>query len=89
MMMMMMIVAEIMEGNVVFADNPLLCYVSTIDWQLLLGGRLQAQVINANNPNKFQRTCKYGIQLLIASHTISSSSPSSSLNGRRSPSLVC
>jgi len=46
-----------MDGDVLFADNPLLCYVSTIEWQLLLGGR-QADVIIANDPNKFQRRCK-------------------------------
>lgn len=40
------------------ADNPLLCYLSTINWQALLGGR-QANVIVANDPNKFQRTCLY------------------------------
>jgi len=40
-----------------FASNPLLCYVSTIDWQSLLGGR-ETEVIIFNDPNKFQQKCK-------------------------------
>jgi len=47
-----------MDGEVMFVDNPLLCYVSTIDWQSLLGGR-QTHVIIANDPNKFYRRCQY------------------------------
>jgi len=37
-------------------DNPLLCHVTTIEWQSMLGGR-QAEVIVANDPNKFHITC--------------------------------
>jgi len=50
------IVAEIMDGDVMIVDNPLLCFVSSIEWQSLLGGR-QADVIIANDPNKFHVTC--------------------------------
>jgi len=46
-----------MDGDVVFVDNPLLCYVSTIDWQSLLGGR-QADVIITDDPHKVHRKCQ-------------------------------
>ena len=46
-----------MDGDVMIVDNPLLCYVSSIEWQSLLGGR-QADVVVANDPNKFHATCQ-------------------------------
>jgi len=55
-----------------FADNPLLCYVATIDWRSLLGGR-SAEVVIANDPNKFQQKCKISFLLSIAVDSSSNS----------------
>ena len=49
---------EIMDGAVMFADNPLLCYLSSIDWQSLFGGR-EANVIVANDPRKLHSKCQF------------------------------
>jgi len=51
---------EIMDGDVMFADNPMLCYVTTINWQSLLGGR-QAEVIIAKDPKKLHSTCQQSL----------------------------
>lgn len=42
---------EIMDGHVMFLDNRMLCYVSTIDWSDILGTR-RAEVIIATAPNQ-------------------------------------
>jgi len=49
-----------MDGDVMFADNPMLCYVTTINWQSLLGGR-QAEVIIAKDPKKLHSTCQQSL----------------------------
>lgn len=54
---------EILAGDVLFANNNLLCHVSTIDWSDILSRGARVEFHNDTRDKHISSTCKYSLLL--------------------------